>query len=340
MLKYKTLQDFSALLTSLNLPEGFKAIASRENITGKYGADLLTEVLHYALVAGTMAKNNPHDLIHAHDWLTMLAALEARHSSRKPVILHVHALEVDRSGLEVDKRIFAIEKYGMEQADHVIAVSQYTKDNIVKYYHIAPEKITVVHNGVYCQDSTPVATSHPKMVLFLGRMTQQKGPYFFLEVASKVLTKRQDVQFVLVGAGELLVEMIERTANLQLGKNIHFTGFLDSERVKEIYRLADVYVMPSVSEPFGLSALEALSYDVPAIVTKQSGVTEVLHHTLVADFWNTEDIAAKILALLTYPALRKTSLVNTKKDLRAITWSKTADKIIAVYQKIILAEEK
>lgn len=336
----KISRDVSVLLAGLNLPEEFKAMASRENITGKYGVNLLAEVLHYALFAGTMAKNIPHDLIHAHDWLTMLAALEARCYSHKPVVLHVHALEVDRSGLEVDKRIFAIEKYGMEQADKIIAVSQYTKDNIVKHYNIAPEKITVVHNGVYCQRATPVAANHPKMVLFLGRITQQKGPYFFLEVASKVLAKRQDVQFVLVGAGELLVEMIERTANLQLGKNIHFTGFLDSERVKEIYQLADVYVMPSVSEPFGLSALEALSYDVPAIVTRQSGVTEVLHHTLVADFWDTEDIAAKILALLAYPVLRQASLVNTKKDLQAITWSKTAEKIIAVYQQMILAKEK
>ena len=345
-LGHETLQDFFVLLANLNLPEEFKTIAvataeahiSGEKITGKYGINLLAEVFRYALVAGALAKNIEHDVIHAHDWLTMLAALEAKYYSRKPVVLHMHALEVDRSGLWIDKRIFAIEKYGMEQADQVVAVSQYTKNNIVQYYNIAPEKITVIHNGIYCPEAAaappPPKKKRPKMVLFLGRMTQQKGPYFFIEVARRVLKKRSDVQFVLAGTGELLVEMIERTASLRIGKNVHFTGFLDSNRVREIYQLADVYVMPSVSEPFGLSVLEALSYNVPAIITKQSGVSEVLHNTLVSDFWNTEDIAAKILALLEYPVLRRVSLANTQKDLSAISWGKAAEKIIAVYKKI------
>ncbi len=342
----ETFRDFFALLASMHLPNELRemamataqAHASGEQITGKYGINLLVEVFRYALVAGALAKGIEHDVIHAHDWLTLLAALEAKRHSHKPVVLHIHALETDRSGLWIDKRIFAIEKYGMDQADQIVAVSRYTKNNIVQHYGIAPEKITVIHNGIYCNgDLNAAATNNerPKMVLFLGRITQQKGPYFFIEIARRILEKRSDVQFVLAGTGDLLVDMIERAAGLRIGKNIHFTGFLDGDRVQEIYQLADVYVMPSVSEPFGLSALEALSYNVPAIITKQSGVAEVLHHTLVSDFWDTEDMAAKILALLEYPALRRTSLINEQQGLKEISWGKTAEKIIELYKKMV-----
>ncbi|MEI8055155.1 MAG: glycosyltransferase [bacterium] len=341
----ETLQDFFALLAKMHLPTELKAMAmataeaqmSDARITGKYGVNLLVEVFRYALIAGSLAKDIEHNIIHAHDWLTMLAALEARRYSHKPMVLHIHALETDRSGLWIDRRIFAIEKYGMEQADQIIAVSQYTKNNIIQYYGIAPEKITVVHNGIYCNSSpgsAAVNNTRPKMVLFLGRMTHQKGPYFFIEIARRVLEKRSDVQFVLAGAGDLTREMIERTASLRIGKNVHFTGFLNADQVRDIYQLADVYVMPSVSEPFGLSALEALSYNVPAIITKQSGVAEVLKHTLVSDFWDTEDVAAKVLALLEYPALRQESLANEQKGLREITWGRTAEKIIELYKKM------
>ena len=348
LLSREAMQDFLSLLAQMHLPAALKemarAIAEAQaagmEITGMYEVNLLTEVFRYALVAGALANDVQHDVIHAHDWLTVLAALEAKRYSHKPLVLHIHALETDRSGLWVDKRIFAIEKYGMEQADQIVAVSQYTKNNIVQYYGIPPEKITVIHNGIYCNErdsgSMDVARNNrPKMVLFLGRITHQKGPYFFIEIAKKVLEKKPDVQFVLAGTGDLLTDMIERTASLRIGKNVHFTGFLDNEHVRDIFQLADVYVMPSVSEPFGLSALEALSYDVPAVISKQSGVAEVLHHTLVADFWDTENMAAKILALLEYPALSQTSLAHTRDDLRVMCWSKTAEKIIDLYKKVI-----
>lgn len=342
----ETLQDFLNVLASMHLPVELKEMAiaaiqaqmSDSATAGKYGTNLLVEVFRYALIAGTFAKSVAHDVIHAHDWLTMLAALEAKRYSHKPLIIHIHALETDRSGLWTDKRIFAIEKYGMEQADQIVAVSQYTKNNIIQYYGIAPEKITVVHNGVYCnedlkQDSTNKA--RPKMVLFLGRITHQKGPYFFIEVAHRVLEKRGDIQFVMAGAGDLTTKMIERVANLRIGKNVHFTGFLDTDQVHNIYKLADIYVMPSVSEPFGLSALEALSYNIPAIISKQSGVSEVLKNTLVSDFWDIEDMAAKILALLEHPTLSKTSLVNEQRELAEITWGKTAEKLIEIYKTTI-----
>lgn len=344
----ETLQDFLLLLTQMHLPPELKAMARSiveaqalgVGTMGRYEISLLTEVFRYALFAGSLAKEVEHEIIHAHDWLTILAALEAKRYGHKPLVLHIHALETDRSGLWVDKRIFAIEKYGMEQADQIIAVSQYTKNNIVQYYGIAPEKITVIHNGIYCNGNESASkdaekNKHHKMVLFLGRITHQKGPSFFIDIAKRVLEKKPDVQFVLAGTGDLLTEMIERTASLRIGKNVHFTGFLDNEHVREIYKLADVYVMPSVSEPFGLSALEALSYNVPAVIAKQSGVSEVLRHTLIADFWDTESMADKILALLDHCALRKTSLAHTRDDLNAITWDKTAEKIINIYKKII-----
>jgi len=341
------LQDFLLLLAQMNLPLELKAMTRTIidavdgiKINGNYEISLLTEVFRYALFAGSLAKEVEHDVIHAHDWLTILAALEAKRYSHKPLVLHIHALETDRSGFWVDKRIYAIEKYGMEQADRIVAVSQYTKNNIVQHYGISPEKITVIHNGIYCDedDRTSVRASadnnQPKMILFLGRITQQKGPYFFIEIAKRILEKKPDVHFVLAGTGDLLIEMIERTASLRLGKNVHFTGFLDGEAVRNIYKLADVYVMPSVSEPFGLSALEALSYNVPAVIAKQSGVSEVLRHTLVADFWDIDGMADKILALLEYPALRATTVANTRDDLRVTTWEKTAEKIINLYNRI------
>jgi len=342
----ETFKAFFDLIVQMDLPENIKSMAistieeqSLEGqITGKYGVNLLLEVFRYAVVAGALAKTTEHDIIYAHDWLTMLAGVEAKKFSKKPLVLHIHALETDRSGLWTNQKIYNIEKYGMEQADHIVAVSKYTKDNIVKYYGIDPDKITVVHNGIYCDPddgSLPKNKAQPKMVLFLGRITHQKGPSFFIEVAQKVLAKRPDVQFVMAGSGDLIIEMIERVASLRMGKNFHFTGFLDGDSVKRMYKLADVYVMPSVSEPFGLSALEALSYNVPAIISKQSGVAEVLKNTLVSDFWDTEDIAAKILALLKYPALRNTSLVREAKQLHEITWGRAADKLIDVYKKIM-----
>ncbi|MBU0743895.1 MAG: glycosyltransferase family 4 protein, partial [Gammaproteobacteria bacterium] len=345
LLNNETLRDFLLLLAKMHLPAELKdmassiveALATGDEIPDPYGIGLLTEVFRYALCAGSLAQDVPHDVIHAHDWLTILAALEAKRYSCKPLVLHVHALETDRSGLWVDKKIFAIEKYGMEQADQIVAVSQYTKNNIIQYYGIAPEKITVIHNGIYCNEKSSelTKTNRPRMVLFLGRITHQKGPYFFIEIAKKILEKKPEVQFVLAGTGDLVTDMIERVASLRIGKNVHFTGFLDSDRVRDIFQLADVYVMPSVSEPFGLSALEALTCDVPAIISKQSGVSEVLRNVLVADFWDTENMADKILALLDYPALGRVSLTYAHNDLCHITWDKAAGKIIDLYKKVI-----
>lgn len=345
-LSEESVRDFLTLVSQLALPDEIKKLAKitmdeqRLTLDDHYENNLLTEVFRYAFFAGKLGMEVTHDVIHAHDWLTVLAALEAKGRSGKPLILHIHALETDRSGFWVDRNIFAIEKYGMQYADRIIAVSQFTKDNIVRHYGIAPDKITVIHNGVYANDQQLVQKcgmqkSH-RMVLFLGRITHQKGPYFFIEAAKKVLERRQDVQFVLAGTGDSLATMIERVAELRMGKNVHFTGFLSPTKVQQIYGLADVYVMPSVSEPFGLSALEALSSGIPAVISKQSVVAEVLNHILTADFWDNNDIAAKILALLDYGALRDTTLFHSRSDINLLTWEKAANKIINVYESAIL----
>ncbi|MCL5261110.1 MAG: glycosyltransferase [Gammaproteobacteria bacterium] len=344
VMAHANLKDLLQTLKKINLPAEIKQIietaihsADLSTISGKYGMGLLAEVLNYALLAGSLARNNPHDVIHAHDWLTVLAAVEAKQISRKPLIFHIHALETDRSGEYLDQRIYAIEKYGMEQADRVITVSQYTKNMAIKHYGIPAEKISVVHNGTYFSTTNFAARANPerpKMVLFLGRITQQKGPYFFVKIAEKILKQRKDIQFVLVGTGDLFRDMIEKVAELRIGTNVHFTGFLANEQVKQMFALADVYVMPSVSEPFGLSCLEALVHQVPVVISKQSGVAEVLKNVLVADFWDVDDMAAKVLAMLEYKVLHKTSLNQSYAEVAHLTWSKTAEAILRVYNQL------
>lgn len=307
------------------------------NLTGNYGHDLFSEVLRYAEVAGDVATQVKHQVIHAHDWMTILAGIKAKYLSKRKLIFHVHALEIDRSGIEhINQQIFDIEKYGMEQADKIISVSQYTKDLIVRYYGIPDNKIEVVHNGIndsYAKNEQR-KVSDRKMVLFVGRVTHQKGPYFFVEIAKKILAKRPEVEFVIAGTGNLLREMIERVAAARIGQNVHFTGFLDPEKIKDVYRLADVYVMPSVSEPFGLSCLEALAHDVPVVLSKQSGAAEVLRHALHADFWDVNEMASKILALLDFRALRQESLGHVKSEMRNLTWDKAGNKISSLYERL------
>ncbi|OGT07738.1 MAG: hypothetical protein A2X78_03585 [Gammaproteobacteria bacterium GWE2_37_16] len=307
-------------------------------ITACYGDNLFNEVLRYSEIAGRLAEQISHDVIHVHDWMTILAGIKAKSISKKPLIFHTHALEIDRSGTKnYNRQIFDIEKYGMEQADKVIAVSNYTKNIITSHYGIPANKIEVVYNGIEqsnIKHKINTKSSKTKMVLFLGRITQQKGPSFFIAIAKKILDKRKDVQFVIAGTGHLLAEMIEQVAALRIGKYVHFTGFLDQKTVKKIYQLADVYVMPSVSEPFGLSCLEALSEDVPVVISKQSGVAEALHNTLNADFWDTDDMAAKILAVLAYKGLGAELITNAKKEMEHLTWDIAGDKIISVYNNL------
>lgn len=305
-----------------------------------YGQNLMAEVARYSEVGEDLALDGSFDLIHAHDWMTFLAAIRAKRATGKPLVVHVHSVEYDRSGDAVNQSIFDIEKLGMQEADHVIAVSHYTRNLILDQYGIAPEKVSVVHNAVSRRNIEQVyhvARPHnEKIVLFLGRVTSQKGPDFFIEAAARVLEKMANVTFVMAGSGDMLPRMIERVSELRIGRHFHFTGFLNGHDVERMYAMSDLYVMPSVSEPFGLSPLEAMLYDVPVILSRQAGVTEVLPHALTVNFWDVDDIAGKILAVLKYPALSREMRRNGRKALRHVRWEVAAARIQLIYNKLLM----
>jgi glycogen synthase len=306
--------------------------------SGQYGKNLIAEVSRYGKVAGIIARDQTFDIIHAHDWMTISAGLQAKRVSGKPLVLHIHALEFDRSGDHVNQKIYDIERYGMSSADHIIAVSHYTKNTIVSRYGIHPDKITVVHNAASRAEAGTVyhvrKREGEKVVLFLGRVTFQKGPDYFVETAARVLKEIPNVKFVMAGAGDMITHMIKRVAKLGIGKNFHFTGFLKGAEVERIFTVSDLYVMPSVSEPFGISPLEAMLYDVPVIISKQSGVSEILHHALKVDYWDIKEMANKIIAILRYPTLSDEIVERSREEIKNIRWETAAEKIGTVYQSL------
>jgi len=309
-----------------------------------YETDLFSEIDRYGHIAKLIAHGEDFDVIHSHDWMTSRAAYQAREISGKPWIFHVHSLEYDRSGEAINHEIWRMEQIGLQQADHVIAVSDYTRQRIVKYYGISPHKITVVHNGV-TQDHLPRQETIPrpfktpgKNVLFLGRITFQKGPDYFIEAAAEVLKHIPDATFFMAGSGDMMPAMIERAAELGIGQNFHFTGFLQGEEIEEIFRMSDVYVLPSVSEPFGISPLEAIRYDVPVILSRQSGVSEIIRHCFLVDFWNIHDMADKIISLLRRKPLAEEMRTNAKGELFKTTWRSAAGRIRDVYHRTIHGE--
>jgi glycogen synthase len=318
---------------TLYLSEG-KRFPETANV---YGPDLIAEVIRYGRAGGVLARTLSFDIVHAHDWMTIPASLLARRISGRPLVLHIHSLEYDRSGENVNGEICAIEQEGLEKADRIIAVSHRTKRMIAERYAILPEKISVVHNAVTRTEARQAyRTERPgerKMVLFLGRITFQKGPDYFVEAAAKVLNVLPDVTFVMAGAGDMMGRMIERVGELGIGDRFHFTGFLQGEEIERIFSLSDLYVMPSVSEPFGISPLEAMSYDVPVILSRQSGVSEILKHALKVDFWDVQEMAAKIIAVLKHPVLAGAMAEKAREELRKIRWEAAARRIAAVYRE-------
>lgn len=307
-------------------------------LSGEYGPNLMSEVVRYAAVAGSIAMRVEHDVIHVHDWLTMLAGVEAKRISGKPLIVHAHALEFDRSGDNVNQAVYDIERHGFEHADVIIAVSHMTKNIIINRYGVSPEKVFVVHNAV-TRDSYSELDGHQKaakekVVLFLGRITFQKGPDYFVEAAAKVLARNENVRFVMAGSGDMAPKMIERIAELRLGRKFHFTGFLKGAEVEQMYRESDLYVMPSVSEPFGISPLEAMRYDVPVIISKTSGVAEILDSALKVDFWDTNELAEKILAVLEHEPLRRELISRGSQELKKIQWENAAAHLTQIYARL------
>lgn len=307
--------------------------------SGKYGQYLMEEVHRYALVAGTIAYQNNFDVIHAHDWLTYPAGIAAKKISKKPLIIHVHATEFDRSGENVNQTVYDIERQGMEYADHIIAVSNLTRNIIIERYGISPEKVFTVHNAVEPSTRSDYYFEEKhvkeKIVTFLGRVTFQKGPDYFVEAAYKVLQKDSNVRFVMAGSGDMLNRMIRRVAELRISNKFHFTGFLDAENVDKMFSMSDVYVMPSVSEPFGISPLEAMRSNVPVVISKQSGVSEVLKYALKIDFWDIDAMADAIYGLLHYDALSKMFVRYGKDEVDNMKWDNAAKSVKDLYIKAL-----
>ncbi|MDI3526733.1 MAG: hypothetical protein PWR03_916 [Tenuifilum sp.] len=305
--------------------------------SGKYGPNLMSEVTRYAITAASIAWREKFDVIHAHDWLTYPAGIAAKMVSGKPLIIHVHATEFDRSGENINQSVYNIERRGMEVADTVITVSNYTRNIVINRYGIKPEKVITVHNAVHFVNRIEEEFERgvdEKVVTFLGRVTFQKGPDYFVEAANKVLKRTQNVRFVMAGSGDMLNRMIRRVAQLGIAPRFHFTGFLKGNEVNQMFALSDVYVMPSVSEPFGISPLEAMRSNVPVIISKQSGVAEVLRHAIKVDFWDIDALADSIYGLLNYKALSEFFIKHGQEEVNNMKWDRAAGMINEIYNKL------
>lgn len=329
----------SSLLAPYLDSSGYADALRGETQQGLYGRSLYEEVLRYGREARRIAERETFDIIHAHDWLSFPAGVAAKRASGKPLIVHVHATEFDRTGGScVDQRVYDIERWGMEQADAVIAVSQFTKNIIVERYGVPPEKITVVHNaveeGAACAGASQLVFPGKHIVLFVGRMTLQKGPDYFVAAARKVLDTDTDVMFVMAGDGDMYHRVVEKAAALGISDHFVFAGFLRGDALAGLYRSADLFVMPSVSEPFGLTALEALQNHAPVLISKQAGVGELLSHCLKVDFWDVEEMASKILAVVRYKELRQCLSEYGHAEASKFSWSAAADTCIALYHSL------
>ena len=306
-----------------------------------YGGDMYREIRRYATMALELARSEDFDVVHAHDWMTYPAGVAVAAMSGKPLVVHIHSTEFDRSGEHVNQVVYDIEREGMERADKVIAVSHFTRGIVISRYGISPEKVEVVYNGVERNGQWTVGEANirrdEKLVLFLGRITMQKGPEYFLHAARKVLEVMDNVKFVMAGSGDLMYQSIELAAQLGIGQKVLFTGFLRGDDVRKIYQMADLYVMPSVSEPFGIAPLEALDNDVPVIISKQSGVSEVLKHALKVDFWDVNEMANKIVAVLRYPPLQMTLRNHGNFEVRKLRWKDAAQRCVGVYEQLLVA---
>ena len=309
------------------------------------GTQLLHEARRYAQAARTIAQTEDFDVIHAHDWLSFGAGLAAKEESGKPFVAHVHATQFDHNGGDFgDARLHKIEAEGLQGADQVITVSEFTKNMVVQKYQVNPEKVEVVHNGADISESADEEISinvdglkkdGAKIVLFVGRITLQKGPDYFIKAARKVLEYEPNTYFVVAGSGDMERRMIEMAADMGIGDRVLFAGFTRGEATRALYKAADLFVMPSVSEPFGLVPLEAMNMNTPTLISRQSGVSEVIKHTLKVDFWDTDEMANKIISVLQHGALGRTLIENGAREVLEVNWNKAAKKVQKVYQKIM-----
>lgn len=302
-----------------------------------YGRNLFEEVERYAKKAAEIAAEEPHEVIHAHEWLTFKAGIAAKKVSGKPLIVHVHATEFDRTGgTGLNQRVYDIERAGMHAADAVIAVSNYTKNKIVQHYGISPDKVSVVHNAIDAErNASQISSKSGKTVLYLGRVTLQKGPDYFIEAAKRVLEKEPDARFIVAGSGDMEGKVIEKAARLGISDKVFFTGFLRKHDIAKAYSMASLYVMPSVSEPFGLTPLEAAINRTPVLISKQSGVSEVFKNCLRVDFWNIDEMANKIIAVLRHNELQQSLTENGYSEVSAMSWNNAARKCVQIYSSLL-----
>ena len=341
IIPYVSPEEFSRILSQQELTKIAKdsrVFSNRFDFSGAYGQNLMEEVSRYALVASALATSNDFDLIHAHDWLTYPAGIAAKYVSGKPLVIHVHATEFDRSGENVNKPVYDIERKGMEEADMIIAVSNFTRNTVIEKYGIPENKVVTVHNAVEPTEKKKISgTSHvpEKIVTFLGRITFQKGPDYFVEAARLILERDSNVRFVMAGSGDLLEKMIRRTAQLRIGHKFHFTGFLRGTDVDRMLAMSDVFVMPSVSEPFGIVPLEAMRSNVPVVISKQSGVSEILQHALKVDFWDIHGMADAIYGFLQYGGAQKMFNRYGKDEVENLKWEHSGLKVKEVYQQML-----
>ena len=338
---YQNTESFDQLMTQIehNRAELLSYPKSQNMLKRQvhYGSNIFEEVERYAARVVDKAEDLVYDAIHAHDWMTYPAGVALSRLSKKPLVVHVHSLEFDRSGEHVNPRINEIEKGGIEAARAVIAVSHYTA-SLIRRFHNVEEKIHVVHNGVYQdkeKDAYRESEDELKNVLFLGRITFQKGPDYFIQAALKVLQRMQNVRFVMAGSGDMLEPLKALVGNTGLSQHFSFPGFLKGDEVERAFATADLYVMPSVSEPFGISALEAVNFETPVILSKQSGVSEVLQHALKVDFWDTDRMADLIVNSLLYPELRQDLLSMARQEVKRLRWDAAASKTREVYSSIV-----
>ena len=309
--------------------------------SGKYGANLMEEVSRYAQVGGTIAlqHKDEFDVIHAHDWLTYLAGIAAKELTGKPLVVHVHATSYDRGSEDmIDTRVLAIEKRGMQAADKVVAVSELTRNIVINKYGISPDKVVAVHNAVDFSGRENLEVERgvkEKVVTFLGRITFQKGPEYFIDAAAKVLKRTKNVRFVMAGSGDMMNRAILQVARLGIADRFHFTGFLRGTDVQKMFALSDVNIMPSVSEPFGISPLEAMRSNVPSIISFQSGAAEILKYAFKVDFWDVDAMADDIYALLQYPALSSFASKQGLDEVNALKWDRATAKLKTIYESLI-----
>jgi len=309
------------------------------DFSGRYDTSLMDEIYKYSIVASVIAEENEFDIIHAHDWLAYPAGITAMEISGKPLVIHVHATDFDRSGGNVNPDVYQVEKRGMDAASKIITVSNRTRDIVINKYHIDPDKVETVYNAVdpvkISEDVVVEKGFDEKIVTFLGRITLQKGPEYFIEAANKVLKVMPNVRFVMAGSGDMMERMMRRAAYLKITDRFHFTGFLKGEDVFTMLVMSDVYIMPSVSEPFGISPLEAIQSNVPVIISKQSGVAEILTHAVKTDFWDIDAMADAIYGILKYPALSNMFIRNGKEEVIRLKWDNSARHVRDIYDRVI-----